>query len=90
MIKKIVYLQPLSKYKTNYYVNNNYIQQISGKRLCLGESLAKVELYLFMSALLQRYDISKAPGEPLDIKINKDNWFVNTIRPFKVVLKKRI
>ncbi|CAH1777729.1 unnamed protein product, partial [Owenia fusiformis] len=36
-----------------------------GKRSCLGESLAKQELFLFFTALLQRYRLGVPPGEPL-------------------------
>ncbi|CAH1777735.1 unnamed protein product, partial [Owenia fusiformis] len=36
-----------------------------GKRACLGESLAKQELFLFFTALLQRYRLEVPPGEPL-------------------------
>ncbi|EPB80695.1 hypothetical protein ANCCEY_00263 [Ancylostoma ceylanicum] len=35
-----------------------------GKRSCLGESLARAELYLIIGNLLQRYKISPADGLP--------------------------
>ncbi|KAM9385850.1 uncharacterized protein KZ484_007429 [Pholidichthys leucotaenia] len=35
----------------------------AGKRVCLGEHLAKKELFLFFASLLQRFTISPVPGQ---------------------------
>uniref|UniRef100_A0AAZ3NMB3 Steroid 21-hydroxylase n=1 Tax=Oncorhynchus tshawytscha TaxID=74940 RepID=A0AAZ3NMB3_ONCTS len=37
----------------------------AGPRVCVGESLARLELFLFVSGLLQRFSFSPAPGVPL-------------------------
>ncbi|XP_071114114.1 cytochrome P450 2B4-like [Haliotis cracherodii] len=37
-----------------------FIPFFMGRRICLGESLARMELFLFISALVQRYDIRVA------------------------------
>uniref|UniRef100_A0A8C5FVR7 Uncharacterized protein n=1 Tax=Gadus morhua TaxID=8049 RepID=A0A8C5FVR7_GADMO len=39
----------------------------AGKRVCLGEQLARMELYLFFTSLLQRFSFSAPPGEKLSL-----------------------
>lgn len=59
-----------------------------GRRMCLGDVLAKMELFLFFSTLMHSFDISLPPGESMPSL--KGNVGV-TITPeaFKVCLTPR-
>lgn len=43
----------------------SYLPFGAGIRVCLGEALAKMELFLFLSWILQRFTLSVPPGHPL-------------------------
>ncbi|KAA8579026.1 hypothetical protein FQN60_010626 [Etheostoma spectabile] len=43
----------------------SYLPFGAGLRVCLGEALAKMELFLFLSRILQRFTFSVPPGHPL-------------------------
>lgn len=44
------------------------IHYFPGKRQCLGEQFARMELYLMMAALLQNFTFSAPEGEEIDIR----------------------
>ena len=73
---------------------NNKLKQIlcnafSGRRQCLGESLARAELFLFTAAILQKFDIIAAPGDPLDLEFDPAKPLFNFAKPFKVIFEKK-
>ncbi len=45
-----------------------------GKRRCLGETLAKMELYLFFTGIVHQFDIESAPGAVL----NTEDYLIST------------
>jgi cytochrome P450 len=59
-----------------------------GKRLCLGEALAKMELFLFLSALFQRFKVEPETPEKLP---TLETSFSNVLvpQPFKVKFTER-
>merc|ERR1712050_806904 len=51
-----------------FYQDPKMITFSVGKRRCLGESLARLELYLFFTHMLQAYTVSPRPGQELTMK----------------------
>nr|XP_015202919.1 PREDICTED: steroid 17-alpha-hydroxylase/17,20 lyase-like [Lepisosteus oculatus] len=48
-----------------YSPSASYIPFGAGIRVCLGETLAKMELFLFLSWILQRFTLEVPPDQPL-------------------------
>ncbi|KAJ0066919.1 hypothetical protein NL108_004900 [Boleophthalmus pectinirostris] len=58
----------------------SYLPFGAGLRVCLGEALAKMELFLFLSTMLQRFTLSVRPGDPLP---NLEGKFGVVLQPTK-------
>ena len=54
-----------------------------GKRRCLGETLARAELYIFFTGLMHRFKIEANPDEPLPSMIPHIS-VLSSPKPFKV------
>jgi cytochrome P450 len=63
---------------------------ITGKRDCLGKSLALTELYLFFSALMQKYSFHWIDEDHLEQLVTKPKiGFIQSPPPYQVIVKKR-
>ncbi|XP_043213105.1 cytochrome P450 2C15-like [Amphibalanus amphitrite] len=59
-----------------------------GKRSCLGEALARAELFLFVTALLQRYSLRFPDGFDHDLSCNQKKMLVREPSPYELVLER--
>lgn len=59
-----------------------------GKRACLGASLAKMQLCLFLGGLLQRYTFTCPPGEPMP-NLEPNPELVRIPHSYKLMLVER-
>ncbi|XP_027953644.1 cytochrome P450 2K6-like [Eumetopias jubatus] len=56
-----------------------------GRRMCAGESLAKIELFLFFTSLMQKFTFQPPPGvSHLDLDLTPDIGFTTQPMPHKV------
>ncbi|KAL3875527.1 hypothetical protein ACJMK2_033471 [Sinanodonta woodiana] len=69
---------------------DEFIPFFTGRRNCVGESLARMELYLFITALVQRFEFLPPEGTTLDIK-ELDGVFgvTHKSKPFEIRAKLR-
>ena len=61
---------------------------ITGKRKCLGESLATIELKLFFTSLMQKYRVSAPPGVMLNPPLS--TGIVRGPKPYQVVFTPKL
>jgi methyl farnesoate epoxidase / farnesoate epoxidase len=64
------------------------VQIITGKRYCIGESLARNCHYLFVAALVKTFQFTKVPGQPLPT-LNPVNGFTLGYDGFLAVAMRR-
>ncbi|KAM3930494.1 cytochrome P450 2C14-like isoform 2-T2 [Leptodactylus fuscus] len=68
--------------KGNFRKNEAFIPFSIGKRSCAGETLAKMELFLFFATLLQNFTFQPVPGAKLDL--TPSVGFTNFPKPFEI------
>ena len=59
-----------------------------GKRSCLGEALARAELFLFVTALLQRYSLRFPDGFTHDFSCNQKKVLIRVPTPYELVMER--
>ena len=60
-----------------------------GKRICLGESLARMELFLYFTSMMQHFRFKTAPGYPLPNTKGRLG-LTNAPEPFHVIAEVRL
>ena len=65
------------------------IHFFAGKRQCLGESVAKMELFLFASAILKNFEIFEPDNKPITLEPISDISILNMPQDQELILKFR-
>lgn len=61
----------------------------AGRRECPGESLAKVEVFVLLVALLQNFTFTKPPGEVINMEKDPKVIIINAPKPYNVIITER-
>ncbi|KAF0298332.1 Cytochrome P450 2J6 [Amphibalanus amphitrite] len=60
-----------------------------GRRSCLGETLARTELFLFVTSVVQRYRLRFPDGFQHDFAINESKPFIKEPTPYQLIPERR-
>jgi methyl farnesoate epoxidase/farnesoate epoxidase len=62
---------------------------IAGKRICLGEPLARNTVFLFVACLVKTFEFKSVPNEPLPT-LEANSGILSSPKPFKAVAIPRV
>ncbi|XP_054857082.1 cytochrome P450 2K6-like [Eublepharis macularius] len=69
----------------NFVKRDAFMPFSAGRRICAGETLAKMELFLFFASLLQRFTFQPAPGTSKeDLDLTPDVAFTTPPMPYHI------
>ncbi|XP_036447056.1 cytochrome P450 2C15-like [Colossoma macropomum] len=74
--------------KGQFCKNESFLPFSLGPRVCLGESLAKMELFIFFTSLLQQFKFSWPPGAP-PYNMDGAGFLVLAPLPFNIICRSR-
>ena len=66
----------------------NLLPFSTGRRSCVGEAVAKMELHVIIGMLLQRFSFFPEPGKKIDLSC-KDALLSYMVQDQKIVIKER-
>ena len=69
--------------------NKQHVPFGIGKRICLGESLANVELFIFLVMMLQRFNLNMPIGHPDPDDKQYTHGFTKAPKPFFLSISER-
>jgi len=69
--------------------NAAYLPFGAGRRVCIGESIAKRKLFLFAAKILHQFEFKKVPGCSLE-NLDGAGRLVNTPKLFEVIAEDRL
>nr|Q27712.1 RecName: Full=Cytochrome P450 2L1; AltName: Full=CYPIIL1 [Panulirus argus]AAB03106.1 cytochrome P450 [Panulirus argus] len=72
------------------FVKREHLVNFSvGRRVCVGESLARMELFVFLSAILQNFTFSAPKGEVLHTEKDPQQMLFSFPKPYQVIIRER-
>ncbi|XP_077866873.1 steroid 17-alpha-hydroxylase/17,20 lyase-like [Saccoglossus kowalevskii] len=69
---------------------DNFMPFSAGRRVCLGESLAKPEIFLLFTSLFQRFQFSHVPGKALPQLDGTASALILRAPDYEVIVRKRL
>ncbi|CAL8079866.1 unnamed protein product [Orchesella dallaii] len=75
---------------SQYIRHESFIPFSIGKRQCIGESLVRDTLFLFITSIFQQFEVLPHQKTETPIYFEADNWFLLVPKTFKVVMNPRV